>query len=119
MYFEIVGEIVRPSRNAVGAERRSFAFPFLLRRTRLWALRLHRRARGIAALFGEDEGPALVEFGARVRAGLLVPEHLFGVGLAVVLRAVAEPVGVRVVVPTAPVAGDPVHDLEADAGAID
>src|SRR5438876_6129672 len=32
MYFDIVGEIVRPSRNAAGAERRSFAFPFLLRR---------------------------------------------------------------------------------------
>src|SRR5437667_4572636 len=119
MYFEIVGEIVRPSRNAVGAERRSFAFPFLLRRARLRALRLHRRARGIAALFGEDEGSALVELGARVRAGLLVPEDLFGVGLAVVLRAVAEALGVRVVVPAALVSGDSVHDLEADAREID
>src|SRR5207247_3341626 len=83
------------------------------------ALRLCRRPRGIAALFGNDEGSALVELGARVRAGLLVLEHLFGVGLAVVLRTVAEPLGVRVVVPAAPVAGDPVHDLEADARAID
>src|SRR6266705_2431329 len=121
MYFEIVGEIVRPSRNAAGAERRSLAFSFLLREAgaRLRALRLHRRPRGIAALFGEDEGSALVELGAWVRAGLLVPEHLFGVGLAVVLRTVSEPLGVRVVVPAAPVAGDPVHDLEADARAID
>src|SRR6266705_6444446 len=119
MYFQIVGEIVRPSRNAAGAERRSFAFPLLLRSTRLRALRFHRRARGIATLFGQDEGPALVELGARVRAGLLVPEDLLRVGLAVVLRAVAEALGVRVVVPAALVAGDSVHDLEADAGAID
>src|SRR6266496_1614374 len=119
MYFEIIGEIVRPSRNAAGAERRSFAFPLLLRGAPLRALRLHRRSRGIAALFGEDEGSSLVELGARVRAGLLVPEHLFGVGLAVVLRTIAEPLGVRVVIPATLVAGDPVHDLEADAGAID
>src|SRR6266496_4433545 len=119
MYFEIIGEIVRPSRNAAGAERRSFAFPLLLRGAPLRALRLHRRSRGIAALFGEDEGSSLVELGARVRAGLLVPEDLLRVGLAVVLRTVAEPLGVRVVVPAASVAGDSVHDLEADAGAID
>src|SRR6266545_5291119 len=121
MYFEIVGEIVRPSRNAAGAERRSLAFSFLLREagTRLRPLRLHRRPRGIAPLFGEDEGPALVELGARVRAGPLVPEDFLGIGFAVVLRAVAEPLGVRIVVPAALVAGDPVHDLEADAGAVD
>src|SRR6266571_8652943 len=121
MYFEIVGEIVRPSRNAAGAERRSLAFSFLLREAgaRLRALRLHRRPRGIAALFGEDEGSALVELGARICAGLLVPEEFLRVELAVVLRTIAEPLGVRVVVPAALVAGDSVHDLEADAGAID
>src|SRR5207247_6966336 len=102
-----------------GVLRRSFALPLLFRSPRLRALRLHRSPRGIAALRGEDEGAALVELGARVRAGFLVPEDLLSVGLAVVLRTVSEPLGVRVVVPSALVAGDSVHDLEADSGAID
>src|SRR5881296_3112992 len=80
------------------ASRRSFAF-LLLRGACLRSLRLHRRTRRIAALFGEDEGSPLVELGARVRAGLLVPEDLLRVELAVVLRAISEPLGVRVVVP--------------------
>src|SRR5258706_208874 len=76
-------------------------------------------SRRIAALLGEDEGSALVELGARVRAGFLVPQDFLSVELAVVLRTIAEPLGVRVVVPAALVAGDPVHDLEADAGSVD
>src|SRR5256885_7240610 len=60
--------IRRPPRSTLFPYTTLFRSPFLLRGARLRALRLHRRTRGIAALLGEDEGPALVELGARVRS---------------------------------------------------
>src|SRR5258706_15074351 len=60
-----------------------------------------------------------MRLGDRVGGGLLGGEYLGGVDLAVVLRLVAEAIGVGVVVPRALVPRDAVDDLELDARMVD
>src|SRR6267154_3146113 len=100
---------------------RSFPFPRAFPRARALfrALRPYRSPRRVAAVFRRHEGAALEPLRARSGARLLVLQHFPGRGLAVVLRTVAEPLGIRVVVPAAPVAGDAVDDLETDVGPVD
>src|SRR5687767_5883616 len=70
--------------------------------------------RGWGVVFVGGEGAALVALGDRVfcLAGF-GGQDLGGVGLGIVLRSVAEAVGVRSVVPRALVVRDPIDDLEA------
>jgi len=102
---------------------RDFVFPFpraFPRAAALFrALRPHRRPRRVAAVFLSHEGAALEQLRARIGARLLVLQHFLGPGFAVVLRTIAEPLGIRVVVPAALVAGDAVDDLEVDVGPVD
>ena len=46
-------------------------------------------------------------------------EHRLGIGLRIVLRPVAEPLGVRIVVPGTPVVRDAIDDLVADVGMLE
>src|SRR5213079_2319231 len=69
--------------------------------------------------FVEHEGSPLVFLGARVRARLFRAQHLARVGLAPILRPVAQAARIGVVVPRSPVVRDAVHDLEADGGMVD
>src|SRR5207302_8214241 len=75
-------------------------------------------SRRIRDLLNMHEDPALIHLRARI-ARLLTCQHFGGIDLGIVLRAVAEPRGVGIVVPAARVARDAVDDLEADAGMID
>src|SRR2546421_8758411 len=85
----------------------------------LFLLGLLRRRGGVRHFFGAAEDTALVRFGDGVAARLLARQDLRGVDLAVVLRAIAEAMGVRVVVPGALVPGDAVDDLELDVRMVD
>src|SRR5258708_968464 len=75
-------------------------------------------SRWIRDLFNMHEGSALVHLRARI-ARSFPRQHFGGMGLGIVLRPVAEPNGVGIVVPAARVARDAVDDLETDAGMID
>src|SRR5262249_41275659 len=70
--------------------------------------------------FGGAEGAALVMLGDGVRRlPSLGREHRVRVGLGIVLRAVAEALGVRVVVPRTLIARHAVNDLVADVGVLE
>src|SRR5689334_5821632 len=108
-----------PAPRAASRRRSACAY-----RTRLWerapsfALAFLWR-RGIRHFLGRAEDAALVRLCDHIAAWLLAREHLFGVDLAIVLRLVAEAIGVRVVIPGALVLGDAVHDLKPDLGMLD
>src|SRR5579863_7817045 len=73
------------------------------------------RRRGV--VFVGAEGAALIAFGDRVfRLSGFGGEDRRGMGLRIVLRPVAEAIGVLIVVPRALIARDAIDDREADVG---
>src|SRR5690348_1749214 len=83
-----------------------------------WGEGLIRRRFGVVFLGAERA--ALIALGDRVFWLIgLAGEDLGSVWLTVVLRLVAEPVSIRIVVPRALVAGDAVDDLEMDLGMLE
>ena len=90
-----------------------------LLRAALRASRHEVRAARVTAILGGDEGAALVLLDERVRVVRVLREDARRVRLALVERPVAEPERVRVVVPSAVVVRDAVHDLELDLRMVD
>src|SRR5262249_5399761 len=78
-----------------------------------------RLAGGIASELCRYERPALIELAQGIRRRLLLCQHFIGISLGVVLRTIAKTLRIGIVVPTAPVAGYAVHDLEMDVRVID
>src|SRR5438270_13371665 len=82
-------------------------------------LRRFLRGGRIGHFLGGAEHAALVSLGDQIIARLFTRQYFLGVNLAVVLRLVAEAIGVRVVVPGALVPRDAVDDLELDLRVLD